>query len=83
MLIGGHCSGGVKRAIDNAVAIGADAVQLFAQSPRAWRFPEHDPADLKRFREQREETGIGAVVVHALYLINLATPDDTDRKSVV
>jgi deoxyribonuclease-4 len=77
MLIGGHCSGGIKRALDNAVAIGGDAVQLFAQSPRAWRFPEHGPADLARFREQREEEGIGAVVVHALYLVNLATPDDT------
>ena len=77
MLIGGHCSGGVKRAIDNAVAIEADAVQLFAQSPRAWRFPNHDPADLAAFRKRREEAGIRAVVVHALYLINLATPDDT------
>ena len=77
MLIGGHCSGGVKRAIDNAVAIGADAVQLFAQSPRAWRYPEHDPADLAQFRKQREESGIGAVVIHALYLVNLAAPDDT------
>jgi deoxyribonuclease-4 len=77
VLIGGHCSGGVKHAIDNAVAIGADAVQLFAQSPRAWRFPNHDPADLAAFRKRREEAGIRAVVVHALYLINLATPDHT------
>jgi deoxyribonuclease IV len=77
VLIGGHCSGGVKRALDNAVAIGADAVQLFAQSPRAWRFPNHDPADLAAFRKRREEAGIRAVVVHALYLINLATPDET------
>jgi len=77
VLIGGHCSGGVKRAIDNAVAIEADAVQLFAQSPRAWQFPNHDPADLAAFRKRREEAGIQAVVVHALYLINLATPDDT------
>jgi len=76
VLIGGHCSGGVKKAIDNAVAIGADAVQLFAQSPRAWRFPDHDPADLAGFRKRREEAGIGAVVVHAVYLVNLASPDD-------
>jgi len=77
VLFGGHCSGGIKRAIDNAVAIGGDAVQLFAQSPRAWRFPEHDPADLARFRTRREEAGIQAVAVHALYLVNLAAPDDT------
>src|SRR4051794_26467954 len=53
-----------------------DAVQLFAQSPRAWRFPEHDPADLEKFRRRREELGIQAVTVHALYLLNLASPND-------
>jgi deoxyribonuclease-4 len=52
-------------------------VQLFAQSPRAWRFPEHAPDDLARFRERRAEAGLGAVLVHALYLCNLATPDET------
>lgn len=76
MLFGGHCSGGVKKALDRADEIGADAVQLFVQSPRAWRFPEHDPADLERFRSRREELGLGAVAVHALYLVNLASPDD-------
>ena len=75
MLLGGHCSGGIKGALDHALAIEADAVQLFAQSPRAWRFPEHHPDDLARFRARREEAGLGAVLVHALYLCNLATPD--------
>src|SRR6266508_4566201 len=66
MLFGAHCSGGVKKALDNAVEMGADAVQLFVQSPRTWRFPEHDPADLEAFRSKREEAGIPALV-HALY----------------
>lgn len=83
MLLGGHCSGGIKKALENAHAFGMDAVQLFAQSPRTWRFPEHDPADLKAFRARREELGIGAVSIHALYLINLASPkDDIYEKSV-
>ena len=77
MLYGAHCSGGIKGALDRAIAIGADSVQLFAQSPRAWRFPEHAEEDLARFREQRVEAGIGAVLVHALYLCNLATKDRT------
>ncbi|TMK29001.1 MAG: deoxyribonuclease IV [Actinobacteria bacterium] len=76
MLFGAHCSGGVKKALDNAVAMGADAVQLFVQSPRTWRFPNHDPDDLARFRDRRAETGIAAAAVLALYLVNLATPDD-------
>jgi len=75
VLFGAHCSGGVKKALDNAIAMGADGVQLFVQSPRTWRFPDHHPDDLARFRERREESGLGAVV-HALYLVNLAAPDD-------
>jgi deoxyribonuclease IV len=76
VLFGAHCSGGVKKAVDNAEGMGAEVVQLFVQSPRAWRFPDHHPDDIARHKQRREETGIGAVV-HALYLVNLAAPDDT------
>ena len=76
MLLGAHCSGGIKKCLDCAAELEADALQLFVQSPRAWRFPDHDPADLKAFKQRREELGLGAVLVHAIYLINLASPDD-------
>jgi deoxyribonuclease-4 len=77
VLFGAHCNGGIKRAVDRAAEIGADSVQLFAQSPRTWHFPVHAEEDLAHFRERRAETGIQNVLVHALYLCNLATPDDT------
>jgi deoxyribonuclease-4 len=77
VLFGAHCNGGIKGAVDRAAEIGADAVQLFAQSPRTWHFPVHAEEDLARFRERRAETGIQNVLVHALYLCNLATPDET------
>ena len=77
MIVGAHCSGGIKRSLDKAKEFGADAVQLFAQSPRAWRFPQHDPADQVRFRERRKELKLDAAFVHTLYLVNLASPDDT------
>ena len=76
MLFGAHCGGGVKKALDRAAELGVDSMQLFVQSPRAWRFPDHDPADLAAFRERRKELGIGGVLVHAIYLVNLATPND-------
>src|SRR4051812_23709290 len=41
-----------------------------------WRPTNHDPANFERFKGRRAEAGIGAVVCHALYLINLASPDD-------
>ena len=76
MLFGAHCSGGIKKAVDRGAEIGADAVQLFVQSPRTWHFPDHDPADLAACRARREETGLGGLYVHALYLVNLASPND-------
>jgi deoxyribonuclease-4 len=83
VLLGGHCSGGIKKALENAHAFGMDSVQLFAQSPRTWRFPDHDPADLEAFKARRAELGIGAVTIHALYLLNLASPKaDFYEKSV-
>ncbi len=76
MLLGAHCSGGVKKSLDRAAELGVDSIQLFVQSPRTWRFPDHDPADLSAFRERRDELGIGGVLVHALYLVNLASPNE-------
>jgi deoxyribonuclease IV len=75
VFFGAHCSGGIKKALDKGADMGADAVQLFVQSPRTWRFPNHDPADLAAFGKKREELDVPALV-HALYLVNLAAPDD-------
>jgi deoxyribonuclease IV len=75
VLFGAHCSGGIKKALDKGAEMGAEVVQLFVQSPRTWRFPAHDPADLAAFRERRAELEVPAFV-HALYLVNLAAPDD-------
>jgi deoxyribonuclease IV len=85
MEIGGHVSssGGIHTAVDRAVAIGAESIQVFTQSPRTWRPTNHDPATFDRFRERRAEEGIGGVLCHALYLCNLAAPkDDVYEKSV-
>jgi deoxyribonuclease IV len=73
----------VKKALDRAAELEVDSLQLFVQSPRAWRFPEHDPKDLAAFAERRQELGIGGVLVHSLYLVNLASPnEDFYAKSV-
>jgi deoxyribonuclease-4 len=78
MQLGAHVStsGGIHTAIDRIEEIGGDCVQLFTQSPRAWRPTNHDPANFERFKQRRAEAGTGAVVCHAVYLINLASPND-------
>ena len=77
MIPGAHVStsGGIHTAIDRIEAIGGESVQIFTQSPRTWRPTNHDPANFERFKERRAEAGIDGVVCHALYLVNLATPD--------
>ena len=86
MHIGAHLSsaGGIHTAVDRAEAIGAESLQVFTQSPRAWRPTNHDPANFQKFRERREEVGLHGVLCHALYLCNFAATDDAIyEKSVI
>src|SRR5437763_16366677 len=85
VLLGAHVSvsGGIHTAIDRIEEMGGEAVQVFTQSPRTWRPTNHDPANFERFKERRDEAGIDGVLCHALYLLNLCSPDETIyRKSV-
>jgi deoxyribonuclease-4 len=81
VLAGAHVStaGGIHTAIGRAVERGAESVQVFTQSPRAWRPTNHPAENFERFKEARAEAGIGVVVCHALYLINLAATDKEVR----
>lgn len=76
MYFGAHLSssGGIDKAVERAVDIGADAVQVFTQSPRMWRPTAHKDANVARFRELRDAHLQGAVA-HAIYLINVASDD--------
>jgi deoxyribonuclease IV len=81
--IGIHTSiaGDVVRALELAEGLGANALQIFSSSPRMWergtsRITE---ADAERFRERRKKLGLGPLVVHDNYLINLASPNPVLR----
>jgi deoxyribonuclease-4 len=81
--IGIHTSiaGDITGALDSAAKLGANALQIFSCSPRMWprggsRIAE---ADAARFRARRAELGLGPLVIHDNYLINLASPDRVMR----
>jgi deoxyribonuclease-4 len=65
-------AGGLPRAVDRAEASRCEAMQIFTKSAGQWRARELPPAEIARFRERVEETGIRPVVAHNSYLINLA-----------
>jgi deoxyribonuclease-4 len=81
--IGIHTSiaGDIAGALDSAAKLGANALQIFSSSPRMWprggaRIADVDAA---RFRARRKELGLGPLVIHDNYLINLASPDRVMR----
>lgn len=85
MRLGCHVSiaGGLSQAIDRAVVRGADTIQIFASSPRTWAGPAHEPGEVKRFVDRAQAQDIDPVVIHAKYLVNLASPDpETVKKSL-
>jgi deoxyribonuclease IV len=85
MYIGAHvrASGGVWKAIDNGVELGCEAIQFFAGSPRTWKPQLYSEKDAARFREARAASPIRFVLIHTIYLINLATTnEDFYEKSV-
>ncbi|MGZ4201266.1 MAG: deoxyribonuclease IV [Thermoleophilaceae bacterium] len=85
MLIGGHVStaGGLVKAHERGVELGCEAIQIFNQSPRMWRPTSWKPNDIEAFRELMESGPIKSVVIHAVYLINLATKDPEMRKKSI
>jgi deoxyribonuclease IV len=74
--IGIHTSiaGSYTNALEAARKLGCNALQIFSASPRMWqggsaRIPD---VDAQAFRARRAELGLGPLVIHANYLINLA-----------
>jgi len=76
MEIGAHVStaGGLGKAVDRAVEIGAEAVQMFLTSPRAWAFKAISDEAAEAFREVAADAGLGPTVIHASYLTALGSP---------
>ena len=78
MRFGAHMSiaGGVDRAVDRAAQVDCDSVQIFTKNNNQWQAKPIPPEQVERFCARLEETGIGPVVAHDSYLINLASQDD-------
>ncbi len=75
--IGIHTSiaGDITSALEVAHGLGANALQIFSASPRMWAHgvSRISGPDAERFRARRKELGLGPLVIHSNYLINLAT----------
>ena len=84
MRIGAHVStaGGVSNAFAKAEEIGAEAIQIFASSPRAWAFKPPAEDQISTFKARAEETGISPTFLHGSYLVNVGGTPDLVEKSI-
>ena len=70
-------------AIDSARACGADAAQIWGSNPRAWAPPSIREAVAAEFGRAWRGAGLGPLVLHAPYMVNVASPNpDFRRRSV-
>ena len=80
MQVGLHVSiaGSIDKAVDNAVAIGCSAFQIFTRNPRGWAAKPLTSNDASSFKEKLAKTKIDrfATVAHMPYLPNLSSPEE-------
>jgi deoxyribonuclease-4 len=62
-----------------AAELGANTFQIFSASPRMWRSPPANPAQVKLLRAARERFDLRPLAIHANYLVNLASADPSTR----
>jgi deoxyribonuclease-4 len=77
MRFGCHLSvaGGLLKASSEARSLGLECLQIFATSPRAWKQRDIPQSEAKAFASACKKASLDPVVVHAPYLLNLASPD--------
>jgi deoxyribonuclease-4 len=81
MLIGAHVSpaGGPAKAVARGVERGARAIQIFNQNPRAWKPREYSDEEVAAFHAAMSASDVDALLIHAVYLLNCASDDETLR----
>ena len=77
MRIGRHMPTHSKmvKAAELASSLGCEAIQVFVSNPTGWRPNADDPVGNAAFKAATEALALAPVVIHAPYLINLASPD--------
>ncbi|WP_081838379.1 deoxyribonuclease IV [Thermogemmatispora carboxidivorans] len=76
MRIGRHMplNGKPLRALEIASFLGCETIQLFASNPTGWKPPVGGEEAAREFAQAARARGLAPLVVHAPYLINLASP---------
>jgi deoxyribonuclease-4 len=75
-----HTGRGLDKAVETIKALQLQAVQLFTGNPSAWRSAPVDAQATAMFKRSLEELDVRPAMAHAMYLINLASPNPNFQK---
>ena len=64
------------KAVEIASQLGCTSIQIFASNPTGWRPTADNPKSQAAFVQAARDYDLNPVVIHAPYLINLASPDE-------
>ncbi len=78
MRLGAHMSinGGLEQAVVRGQEVGCEAMQIFTKNSNQWRAKPLTAPEVTAFRDACQAAGIGPVIAHSAYLLNLAAPDE-------
>lgn len=83
MRIGAHVStsGGTHTAIDRALNLGAETIQVFSGAPQAWKRKSYKAEEVAEFKKRSVEEDVQPAFIHGLYLMNFASqnPDQLQK----
>jgi deoxyribonuclease-4 len=68
-------AGGLDQAVLRGQSIGCETIQIFLRNSNRWKSKPRTEKELDLYRETLAGSGIDPVVAHAIYLINLASPE--------
>ncbi len=77
-IFGAHVSiaGGISNSVARALDIGCETFQIFTRNQRQWKAPPLDMKEVEMFKAELNGSGLGPVIAHDSYLINLGAPED-------
>lgn len=81
-LLGAHVStaGGLATAFGRAERLGSSALQIFTKNRGAWGARDLRDDEIRAFHAAARDSSVRAVVAHAAYLLNIASPDRAVRE---
>lgn len=85
LLIGGHisASGGVFLSPERASRFSFKTFQLFSKNQMQWKGKPLSQEDINNFRKEVTLRNMTGIMIHASYLLNMATPDSELRTKVL